>query len=279
MRKLFWILLLANVILFAVMQRGALDWLARGEQGVRPQPELNGDMIRLLPATQGSPAKSSSVAPPPALIPPPASAPVSAPVPAPASAPVPVAVPPAPVPVSPLSPLSLNMSLNMVAPEGAKPGALICLEWGDFSGSDLTRAAAALSTLQLAGKISQRQIERDIGYWVYIPPLKNKAAVNRKISELKKLGVREYFVVQTPGHWLNAISLGVFKTRDSAQNFLRVVQTKGVHTAKVGERASKLKTTLFILDKVDAGTEAKLKAMQKDFAGSELKNVPCGLTR
>lgn len=277
MRNLFWLLLLANVILFAVMQRSALDWLGWSGPGVRPQPELNGDMIRLLPATQGSPAKSSSTAPAPALLPPPA--PVSAPVPAPASAPVPVAVPPAPVPVSPPSPLSLNMSLNTVASEGAKPGALICLEWGDFSGSDLTRAAAALSTLQLAGKISQRQIERDIGYWVYIPPLKNKAAVKREIGELKKLGVREYFVVQIPGHWLNAISLGVFKTRDSAQNFLHVLQTKGVHTAKVGERASKIKTAIFILNNVDAGTEAKLKAMQKDFAGSELKNVPCGLTR
>ena len=168
---------------------------------------------------------------------------------------------------------------NMAASEGDKPGTLICLEWGEFSGSDLTRATAALSALQLANKLGQRQIERDIGYWVYIPPLKNKAAVNRKITELKAAGLREYFVVQTPGHWLNAISLGVFKTRDAAENFLHVVHAKGVRTAKVGERASKLRTTVFMLNKVDAGTEIKLKAMQKDFAGSELNHVPCGLTR
>jgi hypothetical protein len=268
MRNLFWILLLVNVILFAVMQRGGIGW---GEQGVQSQPELNSDMIRLLPAPQSSPAKSLSPAPAPA--------PVPVPVPAPVSAPVPVVVPPAPVPTSSPSPLSLNMSQNMVASEDTKPSTLICLEWGDFSGSDLTRATAALSALQLADKISQRQIERDIGYWVYIPPLKNKAAVNRKIAELKALDVREYFVVQISGHWLNAISLGVFKTRDAAQNFLHVLHTKGVHTARVGERASKLKTTIFILNRVDTGTGVKLKAMQKDFAGSELNNVPCGLTR
>jgi hypothetical protein len=167
----------------------------------------------------------------------------------------------------------------MAAPAAAKPGTPVCLEWGDFSGPDLTRATAALSALQLADKLSQRQIERDIGYWVYIPPLRNKAAVNRKIAELKTLGVREYFVVQISGHWLNAISLGVFKTRDAAQNFLHDLNTKGVRTAQVGERASKLKATLFMLNRVDAATEVKLTAMQKDFAGSELNNVPCALTR
>lgn len=262
MRNLFWLLLLGNVILFAVMQRGGFGW---GEQGVQPQPELNGDMIRLLPTQQNSPAKSLA----------PALAPAPAPVSAPVSVPVPVVVPPAPAPASSPSPISLNMA----ASEVAKPSMLICLEWGDFSGSDLTRATAALSALQLADKLTRRQIEQDIGYWVYIPPLKNKAAVNRKISELKALGVSDYFVVQGSGHWLNAISLGVFKTRDAAQNFLHVLQTKGVRTARAGERASKLKTTIFILNRVDAGTETKLKAMQKDFAGSELNKVPCGLTR
>ncbi len=259
MRNLFWILLLGNVILFTVMQRDGFGW---GEQGVQAQPNLHGEMIRLIPAPQNAPAKTL-------------------PAPVAVSAPVPVAVSPAPVPASSPSqyPSNLQLSLNMAAPAAAKPGTPVCLEWGDFSGPDLTRATAALSALQLADKLSQRQIERDIGYWVYIPPLRNKAAVNRKIAELKALGVREYFVVQISGHWLNAISLGMFKTRDAAQNFLHDLNTKGVRTARVGERASKLKATLFMLNRVDAATEVKLTAMQKDFAGSELNNVPCALTR
>jgi hypothetical protein len=253
MRNIFWILLLANVILFAVMQRGGFNW---GEQAVQPQPELNSDMIRLLPpGKQDLPAKPSS-APVPARAATPSPA---APVPAPASKTAAVDVPP--------------------APADAEPGKLICLEWGDFSGSDLARAKAALSALQLADKLGQRQIERDIGYWVYMPPLRNKAAVKRKIGELKALGITEYFVVQGSGHWTNAISLGVFKTREAAENFLHALNTQGVRTARVGERASKIITTVFVLNKIDAETEIKLKAMQKDFAGSELNSVPCGLTR
>lgn len=254
MRKIFWILLLGNVLLFAVMQRGWLGW---DEQEQQASPALHGEKIRLLDTSQSMPARARPV-PGRATIP--------------ESAPVPVAASPSPS-------SSLQLVLSMSAPAAGSSKALACLEWGDFSGPDLTRAAAALSALQLGDKLSQRQVERDIGYWVYIPPLKNKAAVNRKVAELKALGVREYFIVQSAGRWRNAISLGVFKTREAAQHFLNNLRTKGVHTAKVGERASKLKATIFMLNRMDAATAAKLTAMQKDFAGSELKNVPCTLTR
>jgi hypothetical protein len=261
MRKLFWILLLANVVLFAVMQRGWLRW---GEQEPQAQPPLHGEMIRLLGPSQSAPVKPPS---PPVH----AAMPVSAPAPAPVQVQVPA--PPA------LPSSNLQMSLSMSAPVATSSNTPVCQEWGDFSGPDLARAEAALSALQLGNKLSKRQIERDIGYWVYIPPLKNKAAVKKKVSELKALGISEYFVVQSAGHWRNAISLGVFKTRDAAQHFLDHVRTKGVHSARVGERASKIKTTIFSLSRIDAATAAKLAALQKDFAGSELKKVPCTLTR
>ena len=266
MRNIFWILLLANVILFAAIQRGGFEW---GEQGVKAQPELNGDLIRLLPEPPSTPSKPAA-APAKAAIP----APVpTLPVPA-ANATVPAASPaPAPTPKpAALAPVT-------AAPDENKSGKPICLEWGDFSGSDLARAKAALSALQLADKLGQREIEQDIGYWVYMPPLKDKTAVKRKIGELKGLGINEYFVIPGSGQWQNAISLGVFKTREAAENFLHALNEKGVRTARVGERASKLKMTQFILNKVDAGTETKMKELQKDFPGSELSNVPCGLTR
>lgn len=258
MRKLFWILLLGNVVLFAAMQRG---WIVWGDQEPQAQPALNRDMIRLLGSAQN---------PPPGVLP------AAAHPAAPASAPVAVA-PPHP----PALPARRMTSGNQATAGQSAPSttALSCMEWGDFSGPDLTRVAAALADLQLGDRLSQSQVERDIGYWVYIPPLKNKAAAKRKVAELKALGVGEYFIVQAAGHWHNAISLGVFKTRDAAQNFLNYLRTKGVHTAKVGERASKFKATVFKLDRMDAVTVAKLAAMQKDFAGSELKPVPCALAR
>ena len=114
---------------------------------------------------------------------------------------------------------------------------------------------------------------------MYIPPLKNNAGGQRENHRTQEVRGQGIFCGANPGNWQNAISLGVFKTREAAQNYLHVLNTKGVHTARVGERASKIKTTIFILNKVDASAEEKLTAMQKDFAGSELRKVPCRLTR
>lgn len=162
---------------------------------------------------------------------------------------------------------------NTPAPPAAEAS---CMEWGEFSGADLTRATAALSALQLGDKLSQRQVEYAIGYWVYIPPQKDKAAVNQKVVQLKARGIDEYFVVPDAGPWLNAISLGVFRTQEAAQHFLdELRQTKGVRSAQVGERASKLKTTVFVLNGLDARAAAGIAEIQKDFAGSELKDVTC----
>lgn len=257
MRALFWMLLLGNVILFAVMQSGGLSW---GEQAYQPQPALHADKILLLDATQSVPIKALPISPP-AIVP--------------AGAPDQIA---ASSSVANTAPATNPASAAKPAPV-IEQAPLICLEWGDFSGSDLKRATDVLSVLQLGEKISQRQIEYNKGYWVYIPPLKNKVAVNRKVSQIKKLGIREYFIVQDAGAFRYAISLGVFKTQEAAQNYLNELNVKGLHSAKIGERASKLKTTMLMLNYVDASIEGKLTATRKDFPGSELKNVPCALTR
>lgn len=238
MKALVWILLLVNVIFFAVMQWGGL--MAADEQPAQAQPPLHEEKISLLGAPQGKPAEAL-----------PASAPAVA--------------TPGPVPVD--------------TPAPARQDAL-CMEWGEFSGADLARATAALAVLQLGDRLGQRQVEYDIGYWVYFPPLKDKAAVNRKIAQLKARGIEEYFVVSDAGQWQNAISLGVFKTREAAQHFLDELQrTKDVRTAQIGERASQLKVTIFMLNGLDAKAAADLAEIQKDFAGSELKDVSCALTR
>jgi SPOR domain len=149
------------------------------------------------------------------------------------------------------------------------------MEWSDFSGSDLTRANDALTPLKLGNKLSSRPIEYSSGFWVYLPPLKDKAAIAKKLEQLKARGVSEYFVVAEAGEWQHAISLGVFKSEESAQNYLTILKDSGVNSAKVGERASKLKATIFVFKQVDEALVEQLKTLQKDFPSSELKSVEC----
>jgi hypothetical protein len=153
--------------------------------------------------------------------------------------------------------------------------ALSCMEWSDFSGTDLKRANNALASLNWGEKLSQRPIEYNSGFWAYIPPLKNKIAVAQKIEQLKARGVEEYFVVQEPGMWQHAISLGVFKTEDAARNFLATLKNKDVGSAKVGARDSKLRATIFVFEQLDEAMVEQLMQLQREFPSSELKRLAC----
>lgn len=150
-----------------------------------------------------------------------------------------------------------------------------CMEWGEFSGEGFQQAQVGLETLKLGGRLSQRVNEHASGFWVFMPPLKTPAAIKRKIEQLNKLGVKDHFVVQEEGEWLNAISLGVFKSEAAAQKYLESIQALGVRSAKVGERMSKLKFTVFVLKGIDAASAAKISALKQDFPDSELKVIAC----
>jgi len=235
-RNFFWLVLLANVALFAFLQWGG----SLTQDGGSLQPPLNPEQIKLLGFSAA--AQSSSVIP--------------------ASAPLAQQLTPPPIPGS-------------VAVSAPAASSAACLEWGEFSGTDLSRANADLAGLKLGARLTQREVEHSIGYWVYIPPLKTLAEENAKISQLKKLGINEFFVVQEKGKWQGAISLGVFKAEDAAKKFLDSLKAKDVKGAVMGERRTRLKFTVFVLNNPEAATLSKLAEWQKGFTGIEMKAVAC----
>ncbi|MBI5890350.1 MAG: SPOR domain-containing protein [Nitrosomonadales bacterium] len=241
------LLLLANLALFGWMRWGSL--LTVDADAVTVQPALNADKIKLLalqPASAPSPAASG-----------------------------------VPLALSPVAGASAPAVASAVAadstPVAAEASAMVanCAEWGEFSGDDLLRAQQELDTLKLGDKLTQRSVELDHGYWVYIPPMKKHSQVEKKIAQLKQLGVKDYFVVQEKGRWLNAISLGVFKSNEAAQKFLASLKAKEVEPVKLGIRKSKLKLTVFVMKGLDAGMADKLNTLQKGFPESEFKVSAC----
>jgi hypothetical protein len=173
---------------------------------------------------------------------------------------------------SPTSFVAANLNTTSL-PAVTKPP--VCLEWGNFSGKNLSRANNVLSGLKLGAQLTQHQIEHTIGYWVYIPPLKNSTEVEKKVAQIESLGLEEYFVVEDEGKWHNAISLGVFNSVDTAHKFRESVKAKGLTSAKAGERSSKRTYTVFALKDPDTAILAKITQIQKDFPDSELKAAAC----
>jgi SPOR domain len=160
------------------------------------------------------------------------------------------------------------------SPKGAIPVPVACLEWGIFAGPGVAKAEAALAQLELPAAQIERTVTDASGYWVHMPPQKTKAEADRKVRELKTLGVNEFFLV-TEGEWRYAISLGIFRTDEGAQAFLAELRKQGVRTAIAARRENFLKQVVFHVREPSPTTVARLTLTQNEFPGSELKAGPC----
>src|SRR6202171_1623786 len=150
----------------------------------------------------------------------------------------------------------------------------VCVEWGPMSEADRVRAQTRLEPLDLGKLVTQRKVEVIANYWVFIPPLANRVAVDNRVAELKAQGVRDILPVEL-GPQRFAISLGVFRTEEAAQARLAALQAQGVNTAKVGPRAQAVQQTVLVGRGPPAPAVAKLREMQSDFPGSDIKVGSC----
>jgi hypothetical protein len=176
----------------------------------------------------------------------------------------------------------LNQQINpeKVRVIGAKPLVVptvktACLEWGPFGPSEVPAAQSALEALQPGTAVSQRDAQSVVGFWVYIPPLDTRSDVDRKIGELRKLGVEEYYAVESQGSMRNAISLGIFRTEEAANAYLERLREKGVRSARAGSREHRVTQTVLVVHEPDVALTAKLAELRVQFPGTELKALQC----
>lgn len=167
------------------------------------------------------------------------------------------------------------VNVETVSGVAPAPRLAACAEWGAFSGPDVARADAALASLALPANAVQRRVSDIDGYWVHMPPQKNKADVDRKIGELKALGIADFYVVTDPVQWRNAISLGLFKSEPAAEAELDRLRERGVRSAQVTRREKFLKQVVFFVREPDPATVARLTELNRDFTGTEIRAGSC----
>jgi hypothetical protein len=175
--------------------------------------------------------------------------------------------------------LQLNADRVRIVRPGVSNAAAVapaaCLEWGGLAGPEVARASAALAQLALPESRIQRAVTDTGGYWVYMPPQKTPEALNKKLQELKALGVTDTHVVQEPAQWRTAISFGIFKTEEAAASFLEGLKAKGVRTAVTGRRENLLKHVVFFVREPAPEIVAKMAELQQAFPGSQIKAGQC----
>ncbi|MBS1197641.1 MAG: hypothetical protein H6R18_1426 [Proteobacteria bacterium] len=146
--------------------------------------------------------------------------------------------PPAKAPVS----TEATPAVSAAQPPAEKPPAPAeaCLAWAGLASKDADRLATLLKE-QFADFKQTRRVETSTvkNWWVFIPPLPNKTEADKKASELKQLGIKDFIVVQDGGSKPLAISLGVFANEAAAKTRFAQVRDKGVRSAKLEPHSSK----------------------------------------
>jgi hypothetical protein len=151
---------------------------------------------------------------------------------------------------------------------------LACFSWRGILADDLPNVRKKLAELKLGGESHLQAAEggdAKVRYWVYIPPRGSASEAQKKGDELKSLGVTDYFVVNDGGRWQNAISLGLFANRDSAERRLNSIREQGVRSAQMQERnEGGGGGNTMVLKQIPKSARAALEKAAQGFRGSSI---------
>lgn len=147
--------------------------------------------------------------------------------------------------------VSAPVSVAATAAVVSVPAAVACFELGDFSLAEATRLETAFGKIVTADRVARRRVSEPSSFMVYIASQGDKEGAERKAGELRRLGISDFYVLQTEGEMRYGISLGIFKTKVAAEGHLAELVKKGVRSARItgrGDNPTKLALQLRGLD-------------------------------
>jgi hypothetical protein len=146
-----------------------------------------------------------------------------------------------------------------------KPDVVACTEVGTFDSAEAKRFEARVASIAPGDRLSQHTVDEPSRYIVFIPPQNNKEGADKKSGELKKLGIKDFYVIQDAGEFKWGISLGIFRTEEAARAHLAALNQKGVRSARIGPYSAAPSKVAYRLRNLDAAARAELEKIKADF--------------
>jgi hypothetical protein len=158
----------------------------------------------------------------------------------------------------------------------AKVAALadVCVEWGPFADAERTRVLAELEPSGLGRLLTQRRVDTNTAYWVFLPRSTNRTAIDKRVADLKAAGIKDIAVVEA-GPLRYTISLGVFRTEEAANAYAAELARQDVTDARVGPRQQVVPQTLLVIRDPDSAVVGRIRALLPGYPGTEIRTGPC----
>lgn len=131
-----------------------------------------------------------------------------------------------------------------------------CLSWKSLDAEGLISIEAHLKQIGIASNAYDIELAKKLGWWVYLPPVENKEALQATIDEVRRLGVLDYAVVRG-GSMRNALSLGAFAKLAQAREHALGLSKKGIKGVKFGPRPEAGEARLVFSESIPIGALAK----------------------
>lgn len=250
LKLFFWLLLIANGVLFAV-NRGYLGAPAsERHEPKRMAQQLQPETLTILPPNSAKLVASAKAVEPTAVAEPDRNA-----------------KPAAEATTSPASP-------KPEVKPAPKAETIACTEIGNFNTVEARKFETQLASLNLPAKPLPRSVQEASSHMVYIPSQDGKDGADRKAAELRRLGIQDFYVI--PESQANpalrwSISLGVFKTEEAAKAYIGQLIPQGVRSARIMARNVTSTRQAYQWRDIDATTKAALDGLKAKFPNQEMR--------
>ncbi|MDQ6620537.1 MAG: SPOR domain-containing protein [Pseudomonadota bacterium] len=161
-----------------------------------------------------------------------------------------------------------------LGPEKKDSLADVCAEWGPFDETERARALADLEPLGLGRLVSSRRADPVTSYWTYIAPLTSRRSAERRVDDLRDMGISDVSIVEY-GERRLAISLGVFRSEEAAADLAADLVKRGVANVRSGPRPKGPPMTAVVIRDPPANAIARLKDLQPGYPKAEVRIGNC----
>ena len=153
---------------------------------------------------------------------------------------------------------SKSASENASASPAAKP---TCIEIGDFNTQTVASFEQQLAKLSSKPTPERRLVQAASSQQIFIPPLPNEEAANRRLTQLRGLGFTDSAVIREDSARRWGISLGRFTRSELAEAHLEKLRAAGVSDARIGDYPLNATRYAIRVSMEDAESREEVKAL------------------
>ncbi len=149
----------------------------------------------------------------------------------------------------------------------------VCVELGDFSAQAAESFEPQLSRLSMTGIPQRRVVQPPPSYLVFIPPQATDAAAARRLAQLREKGFADSAVIrdESPRRW--GVSVGLFTKEELAMAQVEKLHKSGFADARMGEHPLNSTRFAYRLPGVTETGATRLAAVASAYAGVTVR--PC----